>query len=101
MKTIYYWMRGCPHCIKSEKVMDNVGFTPDKSIERSDMKIGDKTKYGIHLYPTLVILDDSGVMVDKLEGQLDEQTLNASVTTNTASINLRESYIRKINRQKS
>jgi glutaredoxin len=101
MKTKYYWMKGCPHCIKTKQVMDNVGFTPDESIERSDMRIADKTKYGIHLYPTLVILDDSGFMIDKLEGQLDEKTLNASVITNTASTTLRESYIRKINRQKS
>lgn len=89
MKTKLFHMNGCPHCEKTFEVMDSVEFEPDEKIERSDISPTDRQRYGIHMYPTLVITDDSGIMMDKLEGQLDSATLKAAITTSMMNESIR------------
>lgn len=88
-------MTGCPHCDKTFEVMDAVEFEPDEKVERKDMSPTDRKRYGIHMYPTLVITDDSGIMVDKLEGQLDADTLKAAITTSQMNESIRRYYEKK------
>jgi thioredoxin-related protein len=71
MKTILYWMPGCPHCDKIKKEIDKLPNGDDIiQTEKSHLTPQLKKKYEIRVYPTLVFLTDNNKFLSKAEGYL-------------------------------
>jgi thioredoxin-related protein len=76
MKTILYWMNGCPHCAKIKKEIEKLPNGKDIiQTEKKHLSAAAKNKHGISVYPTLIFLTDNDKFISKSEGYLSSDQI--------------------------
>ena len=69
MKVLFFWMNGCPHCIKIKEELKKVSESKKFiSIEKANVTDIHKSKYGVKSYPTIIYLTDDNRMIKKSVG---------------------------------
>lgn len=72
MKSILYWMEGCPHCKKMKDTLKMLpsDYSQSIQIEKQNISQADKSRFNIQVFPTLVFLTDKGKLLNIKQGNI-------------------------------